>query len=181
MKCIGLGIVPLASRSEGINHADTQGLAAALSLLGIYKVTDLIEMARSSVLHEMIVTAVEQDYLEQRVNEAVVLQTLVAERRAAQLAQAEERAAVAERKQAEAEAKLAASQACGRVSLSLQVHPLPQLRHGGMTHARTQTPRLMSDQMSVGTQAPSRLEAATEAPQQQRQQRQQRQQLQELK
>ena len=54
------------------------------------------------------------------VNEAVVLQTLVAERRAAQLAQAEERATVAERKQAEAEAKLAASQACGRVSLSLQ-------------------------------------------------------------
>ena len=32
-------------------------------MLGIYKVTDLIEMARSSVLHEMIVTAVEQDYL----------------------------------------------------------------------------------------------------------------------
>ena len=102
-----------------------------------------------------------------------------AERRATQLAQAEERAAVAERKQAEAEAKLAASQACGRVSLSLQVHP--QLRHGGMTHARTQTPRLMSDQMSVGTQAPSRLEAAAEAPQQQHQQRQQRQQLHELK
>ena len=55
-----------------MDHADTQGLAAALwSLLGIYKVTDLIEMARSmarsSVLHEMIVTAVEQDYLEQRV------------------------------------------------------------------------------------------------------------------
>ena len=107
--------------------ADTQGLAAALSSLGIYVVTDLIEMARSIVLHEMIVTAVEQG-LEQRVNEAVVLQTLVAERRAAQRAQAEERAAVAERKQAEAEAKLAASQACGRVSLSLQVHP--QLRHG---------------------------------------------------
>ena len=97
-----------------MDNADTQGLAAALSLLGIYKVTDLIEMVRSSVLHEMIVTAVEQDYLEQRVNEAVVLQTLVAERRAAHRAQAEERAAVAERKQAEAEAKLAASQACGR-------------------------------------------------------------------
>ena len=46
-----------------MDNADTQGLAAALSLLGIYKVTDLIEMARSSVLHEMIVTAVEQDYL----------------------------------------------------------------------------------------------------------------------
>jgi hypothetical protein len=161
-----------------MDNADTQGLAAALFLLGIYKVTDLIEneMARSSVLHEMIVTAVEQDYLEQRVNGAGVLQTLVAERRATQRAQAEERAAVAERKQAEAEAKLAASQACGRVSLLLQVHP--QLRHGGMTHAQTQTPRLMSDQMSVGTQAPSRLEAAAEAPQQQRQQRQQ---LQELK
>jgi hypothetical protein len=36
-------------------------LAAALSSLGIYKVTDLIEMARSSVLHTMIVTAVEHD------------------------------------------------------------------------------------------------------------------------
>ena len=97
-----------------MDNADTQGLAAALFLLGIYKVTDLIEneMARSSVLHEMIVTAVEQDYLEQRANGAVVLQTLVAERRATQRAQAEERAAVAERKQAEAEAKLAASQAC---------------------------------------------------------------------
>ena len=47
-----------------------------------------------------------------------------------------------------------------------------------MTHDRIQTPRLMSDPMSVGTQAPSRLEAAAEAPQQQRQQRQQ---LQELK
>jgi hypothetical protein len=58
----------------------------------------------------MIVTTVEQG-LEQRVNEAVVVQTLVAERRAAQLAQAEERATVVERKQAEAEAKLTASQA----------------------------------------------------------------------
>jgi hypothetical protein len=54
------------ARSEEID-ADTQGLAAALSSLGIYDyvVTDLIEMARSSVLHEMIVTAVEQG-LEQR-------------------------------------------------------------------------------------------------------------------
>ena len=63
-------------------------LAAALSSLGIYKVTVQTSsrcgpcLARSSVLHEMIVTAVEQD-LELRVNEAVVLQTLVAERRAA--------------------------------------------------------------------------------------------------
>ena len=115
--------------------ADILGLASALSLLGIYEVPVLVELARSGSLHELIVTEAEQRNLEQRVNEATIVHRLVADRRATQMAQAEERAAAAEWKQAEAEAKLAAATSCGPVSLSLQVHP--QLRHGGMTHART--------------------------------------------
>ena len=85
--------------------ADTQGLASALALLGIYNVADLVGMARCGALHEVILTAVEQHKLEQRVAEAKIVQSSVAVRRAAQLAQAVARATEAERRQAEAEAK----------------------------------------------------------------------------
>jgi hypothetical protein len=37
--------------------ADTQGLASALALLGIYNVADLVELARTGSLVEMILTA----------------------------------------------------------------------------------------------------------------------------
>ena len=151
--------------------ATTQGLASALTVLGINNLADLVEIARSGVLEEMIVTAVEWQNLEQRVNEAVVVQTLVAERRAAQLAQAEERAAEAERRQAEAEAKSAAAEAAGPVRLSIQIHPQTSAR-SHMVHARTQTPVRFPDQVSVGTQAPSPQDAAAAAKQQQQQRQQ---------
>jgi len=44
--------------------ADTQGLASALALLGIYNVADLVELARTGSLVEMILTAVEQQDLD---------------------------------------------------------------------------------------------------------------------
>ena len=60
-------------RSCGLRHvpalgmdADTLGLASALALLGIHKLADLVELARTGSLVEMILTAVEQQDLEQR-------------------------------------------------------------------------------------------------------------------
>ena len=44
--------------------ADTLGLATALSVLGIYGLADLVEMARANTLNDLIVTAVEQQNLE---------------------------------------------------------------------------------------------------------------------
>ena len=68
---------------------DTLGLASALSLLGIFRIADLVEMAHSGALVEMLLTAVEQQHLEQRVDEAVRLLDEAAEQRAAQVAEAE--------------------------------------------------------------------------------------------
>ena len=42
--------------SSGMD-ADTQGLASALALLGIYNVADLVELAHTGSLVEMILTA----------------------------------------------------------------------------------------------------------------------------
>ena len=75
--------------------ADTQGLASALALLGIYKVADLVELARIGSLVEMILTAAEQQHLEQRANEAVSGLLAAAEQRATRAAQAEARAVAA--------------------------------------------------------------------------------------
>ena len=44
------------------------------------------------------------------------------------------------------------------VSVAVQIHP--QLKRGGMAHARTQTPILIRTQKSVSTQAPLKQEAA---------------------
>ena len=114
-------------------------------------------------------TAVEQQNLEQRAAEAVTLQSSLACRRAAQLSQADARAAEAERRQAEAEAKCAAAEARGPVALHLQVHP--QLHRGDMVNARTQTPVLNKEQVSVSTQAPSPEVGAAVAEQQREEQR----------
>ena len=62
--------------------ADTQGLASALALLGVYNVADLVELARTGSLVEMILTAVEQQDLEQRATEAVSGLRAAAEQRA---------------------------------------------------------------------------------------------------
>ena len=75
--------------------ADTQGLASALALLGIYNVADLVELARTGSLVEMILTAVEQQDLEQRATEAVIGLRAAAEQRATRAAQAEARAVAA--------------------------------------------------------------------------------------
>ena len=48
----------------------TLGLASALAELGIYELADLVETARAGDLHEMIVVAVDQRQLEQRVEQA---------------------------------------------------------------------------------------------------------------
>ena len=150
--------------------AETLGLASALADLGIYKLADLIEHARGGVLNELVLTAVEQQNLEQRAAEAVTLQSSVACRRAAQLAHADARAAEAERKQAEAEAKSAAAEAFGPVSLSLQIHP--QLQRGGMVNARTQTPVMHQEQRCASTQAPSPEMVAAVAEQDRKKQQQ---------
>ena len=75
--------------------ADTQGLASALALLGIYNVADLVELAHTGSLVEMILTAVEQQDLEQRATEAVSGLRAAAEQRATHAAQAEARAVAA--------------------------------------------------------------------------------------
>ena len=85
----------------------TLGLASALAELGIYELADLVEMARAGGLHEMIVhvVAIDQGQLEQRLEQAVRIHKLAADRRAALLSQAEARAAAAERLQRQAEAR----------------------------------------------------------------------------
>ena len=72
--------------------ADTQGLASALALLGIYNVADLVELAHTGSLVEMILTAVEQQDLEQRATEVVSGLRAAAEQRGTHAAQAEARA-----------------------------------------------------------------------------------------
>ena len=111
-----------------------------------------------------VINVLQSDACRAAADEAVSVQSAVADRHAAQLAQADERAAEAERRQAEAEERCAAAEARGPVRLSLQIHP--QLRHGGMVHAHTQTPLLKADQASVSTQAPSPQIAAFIAKQQ---------------
>ena len=133
LRCTGtmVGFLPPFSehsRSSDLMDADTLGLACALADMAIYKLADLVELAREGVLNELILTAVELQNLEQRAAEAVTLQSSLACRRAAQLSQADARAAEAERRQAEAEAKCAAAEARGPVALHLQVHP--QLHRG---------------------------------------------------
>ena len=75
--------------------ADTQGLASALALLDIYNVADLVELAHTGSLVEMILTAVEQQDLEQRATEAVSGLRAAAEQRATHAAQAEARTVAA--------------------------------------------------------------------------------------
>ena len=57
--------------------ADTLGLATALSVLGIYGLADLVEMARANTLNEMILSAVELHDLEQHVAHAVAAANLM--------------------------------------------------------------------------------------------------------
>ena len=40
--------------------ADNLGLASGLAMLGIYMVSDLVELARAGLLHEMIVDAADR-------------------------------------------------------------------------------------------------------------------------
>jgi hypothetical protein len=88
----------------------------------------------------------------------------VAAERVSRLSQANARAEAAELRVKELERQCAEAEAKRPVSLSLQIHP--QLKRGGMAHARTQTPILIKDQISVSTQAPSPQEAAAAAKQQ---------------
>ena len=110
-------------------EADTLGLASALAMLGIYNVAELVELARAALLDTMIVVAVDQKNLEQRVAEAVIVHTAVAAERVSRLSQADARAATAEQRAMELERRCAEAEAKGPVSLSLQVHP--QLWRGG--------------------------------------------------
>ena len=55
--------------------ADNLGLASGLAMLGIYMVSDLVELARAGLLHEMIVDAADRQNLEQRVTDAVSVHT----------------------------------------------------------------------------------------------------------
>ena len=57
--------------------ADTLGLATALSVLGIYGLADLVEMARANTLNEMILSAVELHDLEQHAAHAVAAANLM--------------------------------------------------------------------------------------------------------
>ena len=99
----------------------TLGLASALAELGIYELADLVEMARAGGLHEMIVhvVAIDQGQLEQRLEQAVRIHKLAADRRAALLSQAEARAAAAERLHRQAEARHTV-RACHRSQLCLR-------------------------------------------------------------
>jgi hypothetical protein len=145
-------------------EADTLGLASGLAMLGIYMVSDLVGLARAGVLHELIVNAADHQNLEQRATEAFHVHTSVAAERVSRLSQANARAEAAELRVKELERQCAEAEAKRPVSLSLQIHP--QLKRGGMAHARTQTPILIKDQISVSTQAPSPQEAAAAAKQQ---------------
>ena len=53
------------------------GLASGLAMLGIYNVSDLVELARAGLLHEMIVDAADRQ-LEQHVTDAVIVHTSLA-------------------------------------------------------------------------------------------------------
>ena len=147
--------------------ADTLGLASGLAMLGIYNVSDLVELARAGLLHEMIVHAADRQ-LEQHVTDAVIVHTSLAAERVSRLSQANARAEAAELRVSELERQCAEAEAKRPVSLSLQIHP--QLKRGGMVNARTQTPTLMTGNVSVATQAPSSQVAAAVAKHQHEQQ-----------
>ena len=134
----------------------TLGLASALAELGIYELADLVEMARAGGLHEMIVhvVAIDQGQLEQRVEQAVRIHKLAADRRAALLSQAEARAAAAERLQRQAEARHT-SLPQKPIMPSVQVQQVSSTVSGCLRNARTQTPTRMVAQVSVATQVPS--------------------------
>ena len=147
--------------------ADTLGLASGLAMLGIYNVSDLVELARAGLLHEMIVHAADRQ-LEQHVTDAVIVHTSLAAERVSRLSQANARAEATELRVSELERQCAEAEAKRPVSLSLQIHP--QLKRGGMVNARTQTPTLMAGHASVATQAPSSQVAAAVAKHQHEQQ-----------
>ena len=132
----------------------TLGLASALAELGIYELADLVEMARAGDLHEMIVVAVDQGQLEQRVEQAVRIHKLAADRRAALLSQAEARAAAAERLQRQAEARHT-SLPQKPIMPSVQVQQVSSTVSGCLRNASTQTPTRMMAQVSVATQVQS--------------------------
>ena len=75
--------------------AETLGLASGLAMLGIYNVSDLVELARAGLLHEMIVDAAGRQ-LEQHVTDAVIVHTSLAAERVSRLSQANARAEAAE-------------------------------------------------------------------------------------
>jgi hypothetical protein len=83
------------------------GIAVVLTELGFQNLADLIDSARLGVLQKVLLTAYDHHHLEQRVNEAICIQTVEAERQAMALVQAESRAAGAEQRRAEAEQQLA--------------------------------------------------------------------------
>jgi hypothetical protein len=139
--------------------ADALGLASALAMLGIYTISDMVELARTGVLDEMVVHAADHQSLEQHVTEAVSVHSSVAERKVTELLQATTQAAAAEKRLTEVEKR------CAKAEAQLQVQPQHQ-RCGGMVNARTQTPTLMTRNVSVATQAPSCQVAAAVAKQQ---------------
>lgn len=143
------------------------GLASALAWLGIHELADLVEMARAGNLHEMIIVAVDQGQLQQRVEQAMRILELAADRRAALLSQAEARAAAAERLQRQAEARHA-SLPQQPTTLSVQVQQVSSTESGCLRNARTQTPTRMVAQVSVASQVPSsEMAAAAEMKQRQ--------------
>eukprot|EP00966_Prymnesium_polylepis_P070858 1646424-Prymnesium_polylepis.2 len=85
----------------GIMDANTLGLACALADIAIYKPADFIELAREGVLNELVVTTAGD--LERRAALAASVQSAVADRRAARVADAEAMAAEADRRRMEAE------------------------------------------------------------------------------
>ena len=107
-------------------------------------------------LHEMIVhvVAIDQGQLEQRLEQAVRIHKLAADRSAALLSQAEARAATAERLQRQAEARHA-SLPQQPTTLSVQVQQVSSTESGCLRNARTQTPTRMVAQVSVASQVPS--------------------------
>ena len=102
--------------------ADTLGLASGLAMLGIYVVSDLVELARAGVLHELIVTAADHQNLEQHATEAVRVHTSVAAERVSRLSQANARAEAAELRVKEVERQCVEAEAKRPVSLSLHFH-----------------------------------------------------------
>ena len=92
----------------------------------------------------------------------------MAAERVSRLSQANARAEAAELRVKELERQCAEAEAKRPVSLSLQIHP--QLKRGGMVNARTQTPTLMTGNVSVATQVPSSQVVAAVAKHQHEQQ-----------